>query len=358
MQIILCTNDIRMGRILKYLIFTFFTMAILFGGFHFFSLLRKVYGVNVDARNEKYIHIFISTGSTYEDVLYLLASKNMIKDTASFSWVAGKKNYPRHIHPGRYRITQGMNNNQLINMLRSGQQDPVDLLINQTRTFGELASVVSKQIEADSAAIMNLLKDQDYLEQMGLTPEIAPVIFIPNTYEFYWNTDADGFFKRMKREYNRFWNADRLKKAKETGLSPVEVIILASIVEQETDMKEEEKIIAGVYINRLKKNMRLEACPTVKFAVGDVGMTRILDKHLEIDSPYNTYRHAGLPPGPITIPSISSIEAVLNYEKHDYLFFAAKDDLSGYHNFAKTYSQHTKNAHSYQKALDQRKILN
>lgn len=347
-----------MSRILKYLVFSFFALAIIFGGFHFFSLFRKVYGANVDTGNEKYLHIFIKTGSTYKDVMDLLVSKNMLEDTASFDWVAGKKNYPRHIHPGRYRITHRMNNNQLVNMLRSGQQEPVNLLINQMRTFGELASVVSKQIEADSAEIMNLIMDRDYLEQMGLTPETATVIFIPNTYEFYWNTDADGFMKRMKREYDRFWNADRLKKAAEAGLSPVEVIILASIVEQETDMKEEEKIIAGVYINRLKKNMRLEACPTVKFAVGDMSMTRILDKYLEIDSPYNTYRHAGLPPGPITIPSISSIEAVLNYEKHDYLFFAAKDDLSGYHNFAKTYSQHTKNAHSYQKALDQRKILN
>jgi UPF0755 protein len=312
----------------------------------------------VETGDKKFVHILIPTGSTYKNVLDLLVSNNVIEDTASFNWVARKKNYPRHIHPGRYRITQGMGNNQLINMLRSGQQEPVKLLINNMRTFGELAAVVSEQIEADSAEIMDLLKDGDYLGQLGFTPETAPVIFIPNTYEFYWNTDADGFMRRMKREYGRFWNSDRTRKAEEIGLSPVEVIILASIVEQETDMKEEEKIIAGVYINRLRKNMRLEACPTVKFAVGDMNLTRILDKHLEVNSPYNTYRYAGLPPGPITIPSITSIDAVLNYEKHDYLFFAAKDDLSGYHNFAKTYAQHIKNAHSYQKALDRRKILN
>jgi len=347
-----------LSRILKYLVFTFFALVIIIGGILFFSICRKVYGANVETGNEKSVYIMISTGSTYEDVLDLLVSKNMIEDTASFNWVAKKKNYPRHIHPGRYRITRGMNNNQLINMLRSGQQVPVNLLINNMRTFGELAAVVSEQIEADSAEIMDLMTDHDYLSQLGFTPETAPVIFIPNTYELFWNTDADRFIRRMIREYNRFWNSDRTSKAAEIGLSPVEVIILASIVEQETDMKEEEKIIAGVYINRLRKNMRLEACPTVKFAVGDMSLTRILDKHLEIDSPYNTYRHNGLPPGPITIPSISSIEAILNYEKHDYLFFAAKDDLSGYHNFAKTYAQHTKNAHSYQKALDRRKNLN
>ncbi|KPK83422.1 MAG: hypothetical protein AMS27_12890 [Bacteroides sp. SM23_62_1] len=347
-----------MNRILKYSIFTFFALAVVFGGYQFFAIFHKVYGTNVETGDAKFKDIIIPTGSFYEDIQDILFSKNMIRDTSSFIWVAEKKNYTRHVHPGRYRIVDGMNNNQLINMLRSGQQEPVDLVINNMRTFGKLAAVVSNQIEADSAEIMNLLKDRDYLSKLGFTPETAPVIFIPNTYEFYWNTDADGFMKRMKQEYERFWNKDRLEKAEEIGLSPIEVTILASIVEQETDKKEEEKIIAGVYINRLRKNMRLEACPTVKFAVGDMNMTRILDKYLEIDSPYNTYRHTGLPPGPITIPSISSVEAVLNYEKHDYLFFAAKDDLSGYHNFAKTYAQHIKNAHSYQKALDRRKILN
>ncbi len=324
----------------------------------FLSLYRKILRTNVETGNEEFVYVMISTGSTYQDVLDLLVSDNIIKDTASFNWASRKKNYPRHVNPGRYRITGGMNNNQLINMLRSGRQEPVDLLINNVRTTEKLASFVSKQIEADSLAIMKLLRDRDYLNQLGFSPETVSVIFIPNTYEFYWNTDADEFIKRMKLEYDRFWNSERTGKAAGIGLTPVEVITLASIVDEETVMKDEEKRIAGVYMNRLRKNMRLQADPTIKYVAGDMNMNRVLRKHIGIDSPYNTYKYGGLPPGPITIPSISSIDAVLDYEQHDFLYMCAKDDFSGYHNFAKTLAQHNKNALSYQKALNRRKILN
>jgi UPF0755 protein len=324
----------------------------------FLSLYRKVLRTNVETGNKEFIYVMISTGSTYRDVLDLLVSDNIIKDTASFNWVARKKNYPRHVNPGRYRITMGMNNNQLINMLRSGRQEPVNLLINNVRTTEKLASVVSRQIEADSLAIMELLRDRDYLNQLGFSPETVPAIFIPNTYEFYWNTDADEFIGRMKMEYDRFWNSERTEKAAEIGLTPVEVITLASIVDEETVMKDEEKRIAGVYMNRLRKNMRLQADPTIKYVAGDMNMSRVLRKHIGIDSPYNTYKYGGLPPGPITVPSVSSIDAVLDYERHDFLYMCAKDDFSGYHNFSKTLAQHNKNALSYQKALNRRKILN
>jgi len=343
---------------LKNLVLIVFIPVILFCGFMFLLLYSKVLRTNVETGNEEFVHVMISTGSTYKDVLDLLASKNIIKDTASFSWVASKKNYPGHVYPGRYKINKGMNNNQLINMLRSGLQEPVNLLINQMRTIEKLASVVSSQIEADSAEIIKLLGDRDYLEQLGFTPETVPVIFIPNTYEFYWNTDAGEFIRRMKQEYDNFWNSDRLGKATEIGLSPVEVITLASIVDEETFMKDEEKRIAGVYMNRLRKKMRLQADPTLKYAAGDMTMNRVLRKHRNIDSQYNTYKYAGLPPGPITIPSISSINAVLDYERHDFLYMCAKDDFSGYHNFAKTLAQHNKNALAYQRALNRRGILN
>jgi UPF0755 protein len=327
-------------------------------GVIFLVAYSRILKPNTDTGNEEFTYIHIPSGSDYADVLHILNSAGLLKDTVSFNWVALKKNYPAHVRPGRYSISHDMNNNQIVNMLRSGRQEPVMLIINSIRTLEKLASVVSAQLEADSAEIMTLLRDRDWLTELDITPETAPGIFIPNTYEFYWNTDADKFIRRMKLEFEHFWNQDRVKKAEQIGLSPMEVITLASIVDEETLMKDEEPKIAGVYMNRLKKPMRLQACPTIKFITGEWNMTRVLDKYLFIDSPYNTYRHDGLPPGPITIPSISSIEAVLDYERHDYLYFAAKEDFSGYHNFAKTLAQHNRNAHSYQNALNQRKIMN
>ncbi len=343
---------------LKYFFLFFFTGVLIISGIIFLIAYDRILKPNTDIGNEELLYFQIPTGSDYSDVMRILATEGILKDTTTFNWVALKKNYPSHVKPGRYSISRSMNNNEIVNMLRSGRQVPVRLIINSTRTLEKLASVVSTQLEADSAEIIKLLRDREFLAGMELTPETASGIFIPNTYEFYWNTDADKFIRRMKKEYENFWNQSRLKKAEQIGLSPMEVITLASIVDEETLMKDEERKIAGVYMNRLKKPMRLQACPTIKFVTGDWTMTRVLDKYLFIDSPYNTYRHDGLPPGPITIPSVSSIDAVLDYEHHDYLFFAAKEDFSGYHNFAKTLAQHNKNADLYQKALDQRKIMN
>jgi len=304
------------------------------------------------------VYFYIPTGSDYEDVVRLLADQELIKDTSTFCWVAERKNYPNHVYPGRYFIYSAMNNNDLVNLLRSGNQEPVNLTFNNVRSLEKLAGVVSAQLEVDSAELLALFSNREYLESLGLTRETLPGIFIPNTYQFYWNTNGKEFIDRILSEYNAFWNADRERKAAKIGLERMEVMTLASIVDEEALIQEEEVRIAGVYMNRIKSGMRLQADPTIKFAIGDMNIQRILKKHLNIDSPYNTYRKAGLPPGPIIIPSISAIDAVLNYEKHDYFYFCAREDFSGYHNFSKTLAQHNKNARSYQKALDRRKILN
>ena len=321
-------------------------------------LYKRIWSSNVGLSKGSSYELYIPTGSDFSTVMELLLREGIIQDSASFHWVAEKKNYPRHVYPGRYEIPAGFSNNQLVTMLRSGNQYPVDLVYNHIRTPQKLASVVSSQIEADSADILALFYDTGLLSKYDLTAETVMGVFIPNTYEIYWNTSAQGFLERMVREYQLFWNEKRLDRARQIGLEPMEVMTLASIVDEETLMEEEAGRIAGVYMNRLERRIRLHADPTVKFAAGDMGITRVLNKHLEIDSPYNTYRHGGLPPGPIVIPAITVIDAVLNYEHHRYLYFCAKEDFSGYHNFATTLDQHNKNARLYQNALDQRKIMN
>ncbi len=322
-----------------------------------YNIYDKIYGSNIELKDKKQGYLHIPTGATKEDVLRILDAGDKIQNMDDFKWLAEKKNYYRHINPGRYLIKDGMSNNALINKLRSGDQDPVDLIFNNIRKKSELAGVVSKQIEADSVAILHLVNDKDFLQQYDFNPQTAPAMFIPNTYEFYWNTSARAFIEKMHREYQRFWDEDRKSKAEKIGLTPVEVTTLASIVEEETTKEEEMPKIAGVYMNRLEIGMRLQADPTIKFAIGDFSVNRVLDKYLEINSPYNTYKYAGLPPGPISFPPIAAIEAVLNYENHDYLYFAAKPDFSGYHNFSRTHRQHIINARKYQKALNEKKIM-
>lgn len=286
-----------------------------------------------------------------------LYESNLILERSSFEWLAEKKNYRNHIRPGRYRIQDGMSNNQLINMLRSGKQEPVRLTFHNLRTLSQLAGIAGSQLEADSLQIMKLLNDHTYLKGFGYNPQTIPAMFIPDTYEFFWNTGASGFIERMKKEHDRFWSRPRQNLLEKTGLSRIEVSILASIVEEETIKKDEYPVIAGVYINRLKRGMRLQADPTVKFANNNFSMNRVLKKHLEKDSPYNTYKYAGLPPGPIRLPSPAAIDGVLNFHAHQYLFFCAKDDFSGYHAFAKTLQEHNRNARRYQQALNKKRIL-
>jgi len=310
--------------------------------------------VNLDAKKPAYI--YIPTGSDFKDVSNILYENKLILNRSSFEWVAEKKNYTSNVKPGKYKIEPNMSNNNLINLLRSGRQEPVRLVFNKVRTKDKFAGVIASQIEMDSLSLLKRLTDADYLKKYNKNIETAMALFIPNTYEFYWNTSADGFIDRMHAEYEKFWNESRKTKADKLNMTPDEVITLASIIEEETTKNDEKRTVAGVYINRINKGIRLQADPTLRFAYGNFEIKRILNKHKEIDSPYNTYKNAGIPPGPICIPSISSIDAVLNYEHHSYLYFCAKDDFSGYHAFAKTLKQHNQNAQKYHQALNRNRI--
>lgn len=311
---------------------------------------------NIKLSNGTYSYIKVPTNSDYYDVLKIIDNEGIVKNINTFEKLAEIKNYPNHVYAGRYFIRNRMNNNRLINTLRSGKQEPLNLIFNNIRTKERLAQVISNQIEADSATILNLLDSNEIIDKFGFTKETIIAMFIPNTYEFYWNTNAYKFINRMHQEYNRFWNSERLERADEIGLSPVEVSILASIVDEEVLIDSELRRVAGVYMNRLRKKIALHADPTIRFALGDFTIRRILSKDLEINSPYNTYKHRGLPPGPISIPSIAAIDAVLNYESHKYLYFCAKEDFSGYHNFAKTLKEHNRNAELYREALNDNKV--
>lgn len=295
----------------------------------------------------KDVSLYIPTGSDYQSVKNELVALNVLKSKRAFDWLAKRLNYDENVHAGRYVLTNDMTNQQLINMLRMGYQTPVKVVFNNMRTVEQLAGRISEQIEADSLSIITEIKND---------PDVDATTFIPNTYEFYWNTDADVFVDKMQVEYNRFWNETRQQKAKEIKLTQREVSILASIVDKETTKKSEMPTIAGVYLNRLRKCWPLQADPTLVYALGDYNIRRVLDIHKNIDSPYNTYKFAGLPPGPICIPSIAAIDAVLNAEKHNYFYFCAKDDLSGYHVFAKNINEHNRNAEKYRKALNKNKI--
>lgn len=297
-------------------------------------------------------YFYIPTGSTYGEVLKALQRQHVVRNLRDFDWLARKLHYPQHIHPGRYAIKPGMSNLQLVHLLYSGKQAPVKLVINKLRTRQDLIRLVSRHLEADSASMATLLSDEVYLRQYGLDTNTALCAILPNTYFFFWNTSAEGFFKRMMQEYHRFWDSTRLQEAQALGLTPNEVMILASIVEEETHDNAEKPLIASVYLNRLRKGMRLAADPTVKYALGDFSLRRIYSKYTRFNSPYNTYLHKGLPPGPICTPSPASIDAVLHAPQTDYLYFCAKPDFSGTHVFASTYAAHLQNARRYQAALD------
>jgi UPF0755 protein len=339
--------------------YIFYVIALIFilAGIKIASVYKEIYGPNIETPEKKEFFLFIPTGSDYDDVVALLEAEKLIKNRKTFDWAAAKKKYPGNIHPGRYRIKDNISNNELLNMLRSGLQEPVDLVINMARTPEELAGTIAVQIEAGKDDLLNLMNDESYLKQYGFDKQTILGMFIPNTYEFWWNTSAENFFKRMYKEYDKFWNRERTGRAKEMNFTRNQVMTLASIIINETNKEDEYRRIAGVYINRLNQGIRLQADPTVKYALGDFERQRILKTDTYINSPYNTYIHDGLPPGPIAIPIIKAIDAVLQYEKHDYIYFCAKEDFSGYHNFARTLDQHNKNARSYQKALNRRNIL-
>jgi UPF0755 protein len=319
--------------------------------------VRQVYSPNVSLKKSKTAYFYIPTGSDIYFVINSLYEHGYIKNRNTLEWIAELKNYHKHVYPGRYLLKDNMSNNELIDLLRSGQQEAIKLTFNTVRTKAELAGIVGAKIEADSIDIITYLQHPATAERYGFNSHSLLTMFIPNTYQFYWNTSVEEFMKRMAREYKQFWNEERKRKAAVLGLSQSEISILASIVQAEQTIRRDERAkVAGLYLNRLKKRMRLESDPTIIYALNNFSIQRVLNVDREVDSPYNTYRHRGLPPGPINLPEISSIDAVLNHEQHDYIFMCAKEDFSGYHNFSKTYAQHQVYAQRYRRELNRRKI--
>lgn len=337
-------------------VFVIFALLLILAGVATWKSYSVLIDPNVYTGSEPEAYINIPTGSNFEDVKKILYDNKLINSKTNFEIVAKLRKYDISVKPGRYRLTDDMGNLDLIRMLRSGNQAPVKVIFNNVRTPEQLAGRISAQIEADSASIISLINNLEYLDSLGVTRNSIFTILIPNTYEFYWNTNAKTFLERMKRESEKFWQGSRDKRLEIINLNRHEVITLASIIEKETNMNDEKARVAGVYMNRLKNGWLLEADPTLVFAHGDFEIKRVLNVHKEIESPYNTYKNKGLPPGPICLPSITSIDAVLNYEQHDYMFFCASDDFSGYHSFAKTLEQHGVNARRYRAALDRRNI--
>ncbi|MHB1922654.1 MAG: endolytic transglycosylase MltG, partial [Chitinophagaceae bacterium] len=317
--------------------------------------LLNVFGPNTEPfHDQKYF--YIRTGSSYSQVLQSLTQQGIIKNKSSFNWLAQSLSLPDHFWPGRYKIKAGMSNFSIIKLLRSGRQTPVVLVINKLRTKNDFIHLICSNLETDSATLNELLNDQVYLRQFGLDTNTALCAIIPDTYDFYWNTSAEKVFQKLIKKRNEFWSKRRIELAQKLGLTPNQVIILSSIIEEETNKNNEKPVIASVYLNRLKKGMRLSADPTLKYAMNDFALKRIYSKYTRFPSPYNTYLHSGLPPGPICTPSIKTLEAVLNTKSTNYLYFCAKDDFSGYHVFSETYQEQIINAKKYQAALNKMNI--
>ncbi|RYE25915.1 MAG: endolytic transglycosylase MltG [Sphingobacteriales bacterium] len=301
-------------------------------------------------------YLYIRTGSTYDDVKSQLKENGYIASLFSFDMLAQRAGYPTRIKAGKYKITPGMSNYNMVRMLRSGRQTPVKLVINKLRTKQDLVNIISTNLEADSSQLKQILADNTYWATYNLDTNTAMCLIVPDTYEFYWNTSADKTLKKLGNYYKEYWTPERHQKAEAHKLTQQQAIVVGSIVEEETNKNDEKGNVASVYINRLRKNMKLQADPTVKFAVGDFTLRRITGVHLQTESPYNTYKVSGLPPGPICTPSKKTMEAVLNSPETQYMYFCAKEDFSGYHRFATNYADHMKNARLYQQALNARNI--
>jgi UPF0755 protein len=322
-----------------------------------YEIYHRIMGPSVYLGSAESKDLIIPTDSDFDDVIQILYTEKLIQDTTFFRIVAERKNLPNFIYPGKYLIISGMSMNELINMIRSGQQEVVRLTFNNVRTKEELAGLIGAQIELDSLKILQIFRDQAIMQRFGSDTANFYARLLPNTYFVYWNLDQEEFLQLIEREHNAFWNIERKQKANAIKLSPEQVVSLAAIVEEETTKKDEMKTIAGVYINRLERGMPLQADPTIKFALQNFLKRRITRSDLQTESPYNTYMNAGLPPGPIRIPSPETVDAVLNYDKHPYLFFCAREDFSGYHHFAKTNFQHAINASKYHEALNKLKVF-
>lgn len=320
-------------------------------GFYVYSIFSTDFKIN------KTVYIYVDSSRNYDSILSQVEKSAKVANLHHFEQVASYFNYKDKIRTGKYAVKPDMTVKELVLNLINGKQTPVRVTFNNIRTKKDLTKRLSNQLMLSDEELYSSLSDTQKCADLGFDTLTVISMFIPDTYEFYWDVNLEAFLNKMNKQYNRFWNTERLNKAKELGLTPVQISVLASIVEEECKYSDEYPVVAGLYLNRLRKGMLLQADPTVKYAVGDFSLRRILNEHLKTYSPYNTYIFQGLPPGPIRIPSIRGIDAVLNYNQNNYLYMCAKEDFSGRHNFAQTLSQHNENANRYRAALNKRNIF-
>jgi len=335
---------------------TLFTITAIIAGLFLVAVLAAAYVIFYpNTQNKTDVTITVPWNTDYEQLLDTLEAHKILRNEETFDMVAHYMKY-KTVRVGNYTIQPGMSNVKLVRLLRAGQHYPVKFAFNNIRTLDQLANRAGNVFFFNEEELAKLLHDSLFLHQYGLNEATCPCIFIPNSYEMYYDITPEAFVEKFHQFYQQFWNEKRLQQAEEIGLTPIEVTTLASIVEEENHRPQEKAIIAGLYINRLNKNMLLQSDPTVKFALGDFARKRILLADLKVDSPYNTYKYKGLPPGPIRFPEGSTMDSVLHYTHHNYLYMCAKEDFSGYHNFTSSAAVHQQNANRYRKALNARNI--
>ena len=339
---------------LKKIIIGVVAIVFIVGGIIALNIYNTYLASNISGNTK---HIFVRTGGTYETFLEEVSKDNVFKNLNRFKKAAEAMDLQTALKPGRYTVKEGMSNRTLINKLKSGNQDAVQIKIQNIRKKSNFIAHIAKQLEADSAAFASVLDSLPLLEAQGFTKDNSYTMYLPNSYDFYWNISPQEFFDKMLKEYNRFWTDEKKEKAKALGLTPQEAGVLASIVDAEALFDSEMPTIAGLYLNRLEKGIRLQADPTVIFANDDFTVKRVTGRLLKVDSKYNTYMYGGLPPGPIMMPSLNAINAVLNREKNNFIYMCAKEDFSGHHRFAVTVEEHNINAKKYREALNKKQIF-
>lgn len=320
---------------------------------------RNIYQANVNLKGNKSRVIYIPRETSYARLLEILSEENIIVNKASFRWLANKMQLEKSFKCGKYRIRKGMNNREIINLLKYGKTEKIKFTFNYLdRTSDEIAEKISKKVDISKEELISVMRNEPLLQQkFGMNKETIRCIFTPGTYEMEWAVTLEEVMEIMYNRYLQVWTNERIEKAKKIGLEKTEIMILASIVQRESSIPSEQQKIAGVYLNRLQKSIKLQADPTVIFAKEDFSIKRVSKADLQFDSPYNTYKYQGLPPGPICLPNVKTIDAILNFEKHNYIYFCAKPDLSGFSNFAVNYSEHLKNAREYQQEMNKRGIF-
>lgn len=341
----------RGKRLWLYILAGIAVLALVGAGIGYHYLFQS--NLNLKQRSDV---LYLYPGDDYPAVVEKLKLAGLENESA-FRTVCSLMHYDK-VRPGRYRLRNGMNNRQLVGMLRAGLQEPVRFSFISQRTLTDFINLAEPQFLFSRQELADALQDPKLLAELGATPETLPAYLMPETYQMFWTISAPDFLRRLKKEYDKYWNAERKARAKAQGLTPLQVMIVASIVEAETNQNSEKPTVAGVYLNRLRRNMRLEADPTVKFALQDFAIKRILTRHIEesADSPYNTYRHEGLPPGPINMPEKSSVEAVLKAPRHDYIYFCASAERPGFHTFSRTLAEHNAAAKAYHAWLNKQRI--